>query len=74
MADIYLEEVRRHLEQCERLLKERTKKVSRDKTGLTTYEARVSHTLTMYHLVQELRGVVMQDPDHWADEPDIVPF
>lgn len=71
---MYLKELRRHLTLCEQLLRERTKKVARDPKGMTRYEARVTHTLTMYHLVQELRGIAEQDPDMWDDEPDIRPF
>lgn len=72
--DQYLSALRSQLAMCEKLLVERTKKVARDPQGLSTYNARLTHTLAMYHLVQELRGMVEQDPDLWEDEPDIVPF
>lgn len=72
--DMYLNELIRHLSLCEQLLRERSKKVSREPTGGVRYQARVTHTLTMYHLVQELRGIAEQDPDKWDDEPDLVPF
>ncbi len=35
---------------------------------------RVKHTEVIIDLMSVLLGVMKQDPDNWADEPEIVPF
>ncbi len=35
---------------------------------------RLAHTKAIINMMSELLGAIKQDPDHWEDEPDLVPF
>lgn len=35
---------------------------------------RLQHTAAAVSLLEELLGMLLQDPDHWDDEPESVPF
>jgi len=73
-TDIYIIELRRHLGMCANILEARGKTSEREQVGMSLHFSRIRHTNIMLNLVNELRGVVEQDPENWDDEPDVVPF
>lgn len=42
--------------------------------GLSRRWSRLRHTEAIIGLLEELQGVVAQDPDHWDDDPELLPF
>ncbi len=72
--DEYLAAVTSHLRLAEQTLHLRLAKLERIKSRDSRHYNRLQHTRSMLLLVQELRGMSMQDPDMWDDEPDLVPF
>lgn len=72
--DHFLEGVQSHLKLCRLLLEARLSKIENSKTKLSRDYNRMKHTRAMVGLIEELEGVVTQDPDNWDEEPESVPF
>ena len=72
--DTELQVVADQLRLAEMALEHRLKKLENTRSKLSRHYNRVSHTTALLSLVQEMRGVVLQDPDVWDEEPDLVPF
>ncbi len=52
----------------------RQSRLEKTTTRMSRHYSRIAHTVALIHLVEELQGLVQQDPDMWDDEPDLVPF
>jgi len=72
--DIHLQVLASHLRLAEMALEARTKGLENTRSKHSRHYNRVNHTAAMLSLVQELRGLALQDPDVWDDEPELVPF
>lgn len=72
--DTYLAAVRSHLKLSRMMLQERLKVVEKSPVGLIRRQARIEHSRAMLSLIEEVEGIVMQDPDMWDEEPGLVPF
>lgn len=56
------------------VLQHRRKRLQNTKTKLSRHYNRVQHTEALIGLLEELNGLVLQDPDNWDSEPELVPF
>lgn len=56
------------------VLEHRLKRLKNKRSKLSLHYNRLRHTQILLSLVEEVLGVIQQDPDHWDDEPDLVPF
>lgn len=72
--DIYLTAVQSHLKLARKTLQARLKVVEKQSTGMLYREWTLAHTSAMLSYVEELEGMVIQDPENWDDEPDLAPF
>lgn len=72
--DIELQQAQGQLRMALMCLQARDKRLRLMRSKWSRHYTRISHTKAMIGLLEELLGVVMQDPDVWDDEPDIVPF
>ncbi len=72
--DVELQVTHSHLKLILVALKQRQKRLVLASSRLSRHYNRTNHTATLIVLVEELQGVVLQDPDNWDDEPDLVPF
>ena len=63
-----------HLKLCRLALNQRLKTLEARTSKQSRHYNRLKHTRSMLVLLMELEGMVMQDPDLWDDEPDLVPF
>lgn len=52
----------------------RAKRLAEKRSKMSRHYNRVQHTNILIDLLQELLGVMSQDPDEWDNEPDKVPF
>lgn len=72
--DVYLQAVKAHLRLCELSLEARLKLVEKTAIGRSRRQSRLDHTAAMLSYVQELQGMVTQDPDEWDEESALAPF
>lgn len=72
--DIELAAARANLKLAEQALTIRRKRLENTTTKLSRHYNTVQHTEALIGLLQELRGLLEQDPQKWDDEPDLVPF
>lgn len=72
--DTYLLAVQSHLKLARKTLEGRLTQVEQTPVGLVRRQSRLDHTRAMLNYVLELEGMVIQDPDNWDDEADVVPF
>ena len=72
--DIELQVVRSHLRLAAMALQQRTRKLENTRSKLSRHYSTVAHTAALLVLLEELQGLVLQDPDLWDDEPENVPF
>lgn len=72
--DEYMQSVTSQLKLADLMLHARLAKLERQTDRPSRHYNRLQHTRSMLLLVQELRGMALQDPDMWEDEPDLVPF
>ncbi len=66
--------VRGQLNTSLKMLKLRRQRLEESKQKLSRHFSKLAHTRAMEGLLEELLGLLHQDPDLWDDEPDIVPF
>ncbi len=57
-----------------KILHVRQMRLAKTTTRMSRHYNKVKHTDAMISLLEELRGFVLQDPDYWDEEPDLVPF
>ena len=55
-------------------MRERERRLRRTRNRLSRHYNRLQHTVIVVALLEELLGVMEQDPDNWEDEPDLIPF
>lgn len=72
--DIELKTAAMHLRLAALALTERGSRLESARTRMSRHYNRVQHTAALIALLEELRGVIQQDPDLWDDNPDDVPF
>ncbi len=72
--DTYLQNVDSHLKLCRLLLIDRIKKLEASKKRESRHYSRLAHSRALLSLIEEVAGLVLQDPDVWDEEPDLVPF
>lgn len=72
--DVELQAARSHARLMIAVLIAREKRLQQTKSKLSLHYNTVAHTRVLIGLVEELQGVLEQDPQMWEDEPDIVPF
>lgn len=71
---VHLTQTMSHLQLCLIIMKDRRVRVERSAVGLLLRQHRLMHTDMAIALLEELLGMMHQDPDKWEDEPDLVPF
>ena len=55
-------------------MQQREKRLKKTVSKLSRHYSRVAHTGAAIALLEQLLGMMLQDPDHWDDEPDVIPF
>lgn len=55
-------------------MQHREKRLKNTTTKLSLHYTRLAHTTASVELLQEILGMLMQDPDLWTDEEPIIPF
>jgi len=55
-------------------LKQRSKKLENTRSKLSRHYNRVSHTVALLYMVEEVRRVVKEDPDNWDEVTEEEPF
>lgn len=63
-----------HVTLARKVMEARAKRLAETRTKLSRHYNRVRHTKAMIDLLEELGGVLEQDPDKWDDEPELIPF
>lgn len=63
-----------HLRLAEMALAHRLAELEKSKSRMSRHYSRMAHTAALLILVNELQGLVAQDPDEWDEEPELVPF
>jgi predicted metal-dependent HD superfamily phosphohydrolase len=59
---------------AKQLLETRHTKLTSSRTKRSRHYNKVAHTQAMIGLMDELLGLMEQDPDRWDDEWELVPF
>lgn len=72
--DTELKAASSHIKLALLVLREREKRLANTRSKPSRHWNRVRHTAVLVSLIEELQGVVLQDPDNWDDEPEAVPF
>lgn len=72
--DPYINAAASHLKLADNTLRARLDKLEKATTKTSRHYNKIQHTHSMISLIEELRGIVLQDPDMWDEEPDLVPF
>lgn len=74
MKDIQLVAARSQVRLALMAMEQRRKILAKLESKLSRHYNRVAHTEATIILMEELLGMMLQDPDHWDDEPELVPF
>lgn len=72
--DEYYLAVQSYLKLADQALRARAARLSAETTKTSRFYNRVAHTRAMLEELEVLRGLLVQDPDNWDEEPDSVPF
>lgn len=52
----------------------RLERLEKERPRLSRHYSRMRQTQAVIGLLEEVRGIAAQDPEHWDDDEDIVPF
>lgn len=63
-----------HIKLAYQVLEHRLKRLESTRSKLSRHYNRLAHTRAMIELLQQIAGLVHQDPDLWDDEPESIPF
>lgn len=63
-----------HLKLAIACMDARHTRLSNSRTKLSRHYNKLQHTRAALQLLEEVLGMLYQDPDRWDDEPDLVPF
>lgn len=55
-------------------MRHRQARLETTRSKLSRHYNRLNHTRATIGLLEELAGMMIQDPDHWDDEPELAPF
>lgn len=72
--DTELSVAKSHLTGAGLVLRHRHKRLENTRSRMSRHYNRLQHTDILISLIEEILGLIEQDPDMWDDNPDIVPF
>lgn len=74
MSDKYLDQVESQLKLAHMSLAARLIAVERTPVGMSRRQSTLHHTRAMLAMIEEVQGLVHQDPENWDDKPELLPF